>query len=152
MLRKLLYLLPTILLLSLFFVQPLLANSHQEYTVLRVVDGDTIDLVNGERVRLLGINAPEVGQPLYQEAADALTKMVESRKVELEKDPEQNKDKYGRFLRYVFVDGQLINEELVRRGLAWMTAENSSKHFSILKQAEQEAIMERLGVWSTSSS
>lgn len=150
MVNKILYFLPTVLLLTLFFARFSITNDSREYLVIRAVDGDTIDLEGGERVRLLGIDAPEIDQPLYQEASVALKEMVEGRKVRLEKEHEWNKDKYGRLLRYVFVEERFVNLEMVREGLAQLTAENDSKYYSILKQAEQEAIEKRLGIWSVS--
>lgn len=91
-----------------------------EATVTRVIDGDTIE-VNLEgliyRVRYIGIDAPEIGEPCADEATEANRQLVEGKTVWLEKDISET-DKYGRLLRYVYVDDIFVNEELVRLGLA----------------------------------
>lgn len=152
MLRKLPYFLPTFLLVVLSSIQLFVTGNVQEFKVTRTIDGDTMDLENGYRVRLLGIDSPEVGQPFYREATDALKEMTEGKKVKLEKDPRWEKDVYGRSLRYVFMDGLFVNKEMVRKGLARLEADEDSKYYSALEQAEKEAIEKRLGIWSTSSS
>ena len=149
--KRFLYFLPTLLLLALSFSQPFLPNSAQERVVARVIDGDTFDLDNGDRVRLLGIDAPESGQPFFQQATDTLAELVEGGKVKLEKDSQYNKDKYGRLLRYVFVNELFVNRELIRKGLAELMVDENSKYYSDLKQAEEEAKEGKLGIWFSSS-
>jgi micrococcal nuclease len=85
--------------------------------VSKVIDGDSIELQNGIEVRLLGINAPERGQPYYQEATNRLKELVEGKSIVLENDV-QDKDQYGRLLRYIFVDDLFVNLELVKEGYA----------------------------------
>ncbi len=87
------------------------------WLVVEVIDGDTIDLGNGERVRLVGIDTPERGECGYEKAADALSALVLGRQVELVRSDE-DRDRYDRLLRYVDVDGVDAGLELVRRGLA----------------------------------
>lgn len=82
--------------------------------VSRVIDGDTIDLETGERVRLLGINAPERGELYYEEARKALEDLLLEKEVVLERD-EINKDQYGRLLRYVYIDDLFVSCEMVRQ-------------------------------------
>jgi len=91
---------------------------------VRVVDGDTLLLEGGERVRLLGVDAPELaregraGEAGAKEAKEFLRRLAEGRRVRLELDGEP-KDKYGRTLAYVFTEeGEMANEELIRAGLA----------------------------------
>ena len=89
-------------------------------TVIGVTDGDTLDArVDGsvETVRLIGINAPERGECLADEAGRWLRERVEGRTVELVRDV-SDRDRYGRLLRYVELDGADIGVELVRAGLA----------------------------------
>lgn len=86
--------------------------------VARVVDGDTVKLANGETVRLLGIDTPERGQCGYKEAADNLTKMIGGRPVTLAKGPVSDRDKYGRILRYIEVDGRDLNLAQITSGHA----------------------------------
>lgn len=89
-------------------------------TVTRVIainDGDTFETQEGERVRMLGIDAPETYQPGGDIARDILGKYLLGRTVRLESDGE-NKDRYGRILRYVYLGDMLVNGELVRNGYA----------------------------------
>ena len=116
--------------------------------VTDVVDGDTFTLDSGERVRLIGVDTPEMGEEYYAEATEHLTALILNKQVELEGDV-SNRGHYGRLLRYVWIDGMMVNEELVRSGLA------ESKHYSpdtkyqdILDEAEVKAHDSRLGIWS----
>jgi len=84
--------------------------------VERVIDGDTI-VINGSSVRLLGINCAEKGEPYYNEAKLFLEKKVLNKIVKM-KFEKEDVDLYRRKLRYVFVDGENINEKLVEEGLA----------------------------------
>ena len=86
--------------------------------VTAVVDGDTID-VNGQRVRVIGIDTPEVGQCGYAEAARAMTTLVGGRTVTLTSvDTKDNRDRYDRLLRYVDVNGTDAGLALIQQGLA----------------------------------
>jgi micrococcal nuclease len=89
--------------------------------VLRVIDGDTIvvrlDDGSVERVRYLGIDTPEFGEPYSRIATNANKDFVLNKYITMHKDT-KNKDKYNRLLRYVFVDDVFVNFELVERGLA----------------------------------
>ena len=89
--------------------------------VERVVDGDTLLLDTGERVRLIGVDTPETKHPdlpvdpLGLEAAAFVEKRVEGREVELRFDRERF-DPHQRLLAYVYVDGECLNEEIIRAG------------------------------------
>lgn len=85
--------------------------------VSRIVDGDTVELGTGEKVRLLGINTPERGQPYYEESKNRLKELIEGKEVTLERDI-TDKDQYGRLLRHVFLNNENVNIKLVREGLA----------------------------------
>jgi micrococcal nuclease len=149
MIKKLLYFLPTILLVAISIFHSVYPKT-QEQIVVRVLDGDTIELENGDRIRLLGIDAPEIGEPFSQEAKLALEDMLLGRLVKIEKDAAWNKDKYGRLLRYVFLDDKLINCEMVRLGLAENLADKTSKYYDCFLEAEEEAREKKLGLWSSS--
>jgi len=118
--------------------------------VQTVIDGDTLRLENGERVRLIGINAPERGQPYYEEATAALTELTLGQRVRLERDVSE-RDQYDRRLAYVYVGGVMANEELVARGLAkaYPFAPDTSKE-DIFRRAELAAQATDQGMWSTS--
>jgi len=92
--------------------------------IKRVIDGDTIELESGERVRLLGINTPEKGEWLYEEAKKFLNNSIFNKSVFLEQGRE-NKDLYGRSLRYIFIESndsknekKSVNEQLIENGYA----------------------------------
>ena len=91
---------------------------EKEFVVSRVIDGDTIELIDGIKIRYIGINTPEVNQPGGKEATEANRALVEGEKVRLEYDVQQQ-DKYGRTLAYVSLeDGTFVNAELVKQGYA----------------------------------
>lgn len=116
-------------------------------TVVRVVDGDTFVLASGEKVRLIGIDTPEVGELYYDEATASLSDLVLEKQVLLEGDT-SNRDKYGRLLRYVWIDGVLVNEQLVLEGFAEEKAyEPDTKYQPLFEEAEEYAQAHDLGVW-----
>ncbi|MBI3190494.1 thermonuclease family protein [archaeon] len=113
----------------------------------RVIDGDSIELSNNIEVRLLGINTPERGQPYYQESTDRLKKLVEGKNVVLEDDIE-DKDQYGRLLRYVFIDNLFVNLQLVKEGYATVyILQPNTKYETSLRNAENEAKTLKLNIW-----
>jgi endonuclease YncB( thermonuclease family) len=83
-----------------------------------VVDGDTLRLVGGERVRLLGVDAPEKGHPLYQAASEACRSLLGAREVKITVAGDRAHDGYGRTLALVYAGGRLVNEEILSLGLA----------------------------------
>jgi len=121
------------------------------YLVSKVIDGDTIELSNGEKVRLLGINSPEIGEPFGLDAKKYLSEMVEGKNVHLENDSNL-RDGYGRLLAFVFIDDKNINVDLVRSGLAHTFELNKlSKYVKELKDAENYAMANQLGIWKKSN-
>lgn len=125
------------------------------YRVASVVDGDTLRLDNGELVRLIGVDTPELRQrePFSADAAAFTGSFVASAefKVRLTFDT-RRRDKYGRLLAYVWADDRLLNEELVRRGLA--RAELQYSYSSEMKErfrrGEEAARKRGDGIWSAS--
>jgi micrococcal nuclease len=112
-----------------------------------VVDGDTVELADGRRVRYLGINTPEIGQPYAEEARAYNEALVAGREVWLETDV-QEKDQYGRLLAYVWLGDTLVNLELVRQGYAnAYTAPPNLRYADAFVGAEQEAREQGLGLW-----
>jgi micrococcal nuclease len=83
-----------------------------------VVDGDTIDVEGVGRVRLVGVNTPERGQPGYNEAKQYVKDQCLYQTVSLDVDDEKQKDKYGRTLAVVYVAGMNINQQLLKKGYA----------------------------------
>jgi micrococcal nuclease len=121
--------------------------SDETYEVESIIDGDTIKLTNGERVRLIGINTPERGQPYYQEATEKLEELIGSNPVRLEAD-EENEDQYGRWLRYIYVNDTFVNLEIVKSGLATAYEfQPNVKYSDKFSEAEQTAKNSELGIW-----
>jgi micrococcal nuclease len=121
--------------------------------VTRVVDGDTI-VVGDERVRLIGVDTPESVKPgspvecFAREASAFLERLVEGRRVRLERDAEA-RDRYGRLLAYVHRGELFVNAELVRRGYASVaTFPPNVRHVDTLLRAQREARSARRGLWS----
>lgn len=122
--------------------------------VSRVVDGDTIQLETGERVRYIGVDTPESVDPrrpvecLGKEASEKNKEFVKGQEVRLEKDV-SDKDGYGRLLRYVWVGNTMINELLVRQGFAQVaTYPPDVKYQERFLLAEQMAREEKIGLWA----
>lgn len=125
---------------------------EEKANVTRVIDGDTIEVdIQGakEKIRLLDINTPEKKQPYHDEAMNFLKSKVEGKQVLLERGKE-NKDKYGRMLRYVFYNDELINARILQEGLANFYSYQETRYTSKLKNAEQSAREEKIGIWEKS--
>ncbi len=115
--------------------------------VTRVVDGDTIVVEGGESVRLLDIDTPEKGEPCAANATNRLKQLVDGKEVTLVSGTE-NRDKYDRLLRYVFLNDTLINLVMVREGWANLYIFNKDPRFyDSFLEAEQAAKAEKLCVW-----
>lgn len=123
--------------------------------VKRVVDGDTIELETGEKVRYIGINAPESVKPnspvecFGKEASMRNQELVEGKIVRLEKDISEQ-DKYGRLLRFTYLeDGTFVNEWLVREGYARVsTFPPDVAEADRFRLAEREARDSKRGLWA----
>lgn len=125
--------------------------------VVRVIDGDTIEVdIEGRlyKVRYIGIDTPETvhptrgEEPYGKEACDKNKELVEGKIVELEKDVSET-DKYGRLLRYVYVDGLFVNAELVRLGYAQVaTYPPDVKYQDLFLQLQREAREAGRGLWA----
>ncbi len=118
--------------------------------VIKVIDGDTLELDTGERVRLLGINTEERGQKCYDEAKNKLSEMIEGKEIVLEGDL-RDKDKYNRLLRYVYVDGVFVNLELIELGLATTyIIKPNIMHRQEFEASEKSARTENGCIWKKS--
>jgi micrococcal nuclease len=125
------------------------------YDVQSVVDGDTLLLANHARVRLIGADTPETVKPNHPvepwglEASEFTRQFVAGQQVRLEFDRERL-DKYGRFLAYVWVGDRMLNEELIRAGLARAELQYhySSSMKTRFRHAEAEAKSAGRGIWS----
>jgi len=126
-----------------------------EALVVRASDGDTVLLESGDRVRFIGVDTPETHHPelpvqRFGEEASAFTrKHTEGRRVQLEFGPEC-RDKYGRLLAYIWVDGQLLNRSLIRRGYGYAMTRFPHPKMDDFIAAEREARERRYGIWADS--
>ncbi|MCP4263809.1 MAG: hypothetical protein GY774_40830 [Planctomycetes bacterium] len=132
--------------LLIVFCTPALASDIA--LVTRVIDGDTIELATGKKVRYIGIDTPEINEPLGQEIAEYNRSLVKNWKVRLVYDKDKH-DRYGRLLAYVFVDDVFVNALLVKHGLARvMTVKPNTKYKEYFMQLELEAQAAKRGMWS----
>ena len=136
-------------------VQPL----PKEASVRRVVDGDTIELQNRRLVRYIGIDTPEVRQreghrwvfrpePFGVKAMEENRRLVEGKRVTLEYDAEPH-DRYGRLLAYVYLDGHMVNEQLIEAGYARpMRIPPNIKYAERFNTLAQAAKRKNRGIWN----
>ena len=130
-------------------------NKNELFLVKRVVDGDTVELENGQKIRYIGIDTPETVSPdkpiqcFGKEASDKNKALVEGKKVRLEKDVSET-DKYSRLLRYIYLeDGTFVNLQLVKQGFARSsTYPPDVKHQEEFRKAEEEARTSSIGLWA----
>jgi len=120
--------------------------------VVRVIDGDTIDVDLGDdvyRVRYVGVNTPERDESCYAEAVRANKSLVEGQEVTLVVD-RSDTDRYDRLLRYVYVGSTLVNERLIRDGWAEVVLyEPDDGHYDSFVQLEREATRANRGCHSS---
>lgn len=115
--------------------------------VVAVIDGDTIEIEGGERVRYIGIDTPETDECYGPEATQANKELVLGKEVILIRDVE-DRDKYGRLLRYVIANGRFVNTELVRLGYAEPRSYGESVMFQqVLTLFGRYAREEKFGLW-----
>lgn len=146
----------TVLNISSTPISPKIQN--EEFKVSRIVDGDTIEISTGEKVRYIGIDTPETVDPrrpvgcFGKEASDENKKIVGGKSVILEKDISE-RDKYNRLLRYVYIkqtNGNLlfVNDYLVRQGFAKASTYPPDVKFAgQFVEAEREARENNRGLW-----
>jgi micrococcal nuclease len=122
--------------------------------LVRVIDGDTIDvrLASGEvqRVRFIGIDTPERGEPFYREASQINEALLRSGKLILHRDVSQT-DRFDRLLRYVLAGDVFVNYELVKQGYAQSaTFPPDVACADTFLRAQQDARQARRGLWADS--
>lgn len=137
------------------------SSTKETAEVLRVIDGDTIEVsLNNkkETIRLIGIDAPEIVDPrekvecFGKEASDKAKEILTGKTITLESDPTQGeRDKYGRLLRYVFINGENFNKLMLREGYAheYTYQSNPYKYQLEFIQAAKEARENNRGLWSS---
>jgi micrococcal nuclease len=129
----------------LFFLFPFLPPATLTGKAVKIIDGDTFDLLsNGTvyRIRLNGIDCPERGQPYYQQAKNVLGNACFQLQVTVKY---SSKDRNGRLLGDVYVNGKYVNLMLVQQGYAWHFKKYSKD--AQLARAETTARTAKLGLW-----
>jgi micrococcal nuclease len=143
------------------------SQNYSDILVTRAVDGDTLVLENGERVRLIGIDTPEMHesskldrdsnrsktdksaiQQMGKRSYEFTRQLVEGKRVSLEFDVER-RDRYDRLLAYAYLkDGTFVNAEIVKQGYAsLMTYPPNVKYVEIFQKLYQQALENRRGLW-----
>jgi micrococcal nuclease len=125
--------------------------------VKHVIDGDTLAMENGERVRLVGVDTPETKHPnkpvehFGKEAAAFTRRIVEGKRVRLQFDFSQGqKDRYGRTLAYVFLEsGLLLNAEIIKQGYGFTYTRSPFARMDEFRRLEREAREQRRGLWAS---
>ena len=129
-------------------VQPL--PEVETGTVVRVIDGRTIFVRVGKtevEVRYIGVATPEYGHPWYELVTEVNRNWVVGKDVEMERD-RVDSDAQGRLLRYVYVDGAMVNAALIAVGLGSKTTGQNVRYAEGFRRLEAEARSEQLGIWA----
>lgn len=127
-------------------------NIFEEVTITRVVDGDTVVDDQNRKIRLIGINTPEITKPndllcFGKLASQKTTDILLDKKVKLEKDISQT-DKYGRLLRYIWIDNAMINQTLIEMGYAQVdTVPPDIKYHQLFINSQKKAKELSVGLW-----
>lgn len=129
---------------------------NQKHKVMYVGDGDGFAMVPGfgdrhrDFCRLLNVDTPEKGFPGFDESKKFLSDLVYGKDVQIEyqRRDKPTRDKYGRLLVYAFIEGKLVNAEIIREGLSmWVTRWGRGQFRCIIQHAETQACDERKGIW-----
>lgn len=141
--------------------------NNEAYEVVSITDGDTLKIKVSENedakiqtIRLIAVNTPEIHHPTKpvecfgNEAKVFLENLLKDKKVKIETEPkDSDKDKYGRYLRYLFLeDGTNINEAIIKNGYGYeATYVNGYKYQKLFKDAQNYAEQNKLGLWNEST-
>ena len=135
--------------LQVILLCAILGCTQQVTTIsgVEIIDGDTFRLTNGDTVRLIGIDAPELSQPGGKMSREYLAHLLLGKPITLEKGSE-DRDNYNRLLRFVYINDLCINEEMIRQGYAEARylPENPIREYYL--QLEIQAEVTRAGLWS----
>lgn len=114
----------------------------------RVIDGDTIEMSDKQKVRLIGINAPERNQPFYEESKKKLEDLVLGKEIIIKADVATT-DTYGRILAYVYIGDVFVNYEMIKSGVAVTeTIQPNSSHSDEFVAVQVEARKNCAGIWA----
>ena len=135
--------------LQVILLCAILGCTQQVTTIsgVEIIDGDTFRLANGDTVRLIGIDAPELSQPGGKMSREYLAYLLLGKPITLERGPE-DRDNYHRLLRFVYVNDLCINEEMIRQGYAEARYLPESPIREYYLHLEMQAETTRAGLWS----
>ena len=123
---------------------------EDRWTVVRVLDGDTVELLGGDRLRLLALDTPEKNEPLHDEAAALLSRLALNQAARVEF-AGRRRDKYGRLLGYLYIDTLLINKVMIDSGMGCLYLFNDtdvrSKEVVNMLAAQRSALERKVGLW-----
>lgn len=121
------------------------------FQIVRVLDGDTVELRGGDRLRLLAVDTPEKNDPYYKEAKEFLEKLVLNQQAKIEYS-NKRRDRYGRLLGYLYIDTLFINKVIVANGLGYLYLfkdnDLSSNEVQSMLVAQKNAIDRKINLWS----
>ena len=124
--------------------------TYETQTLARVIDGDTIETTNGERVRLIGIDAPERGEAGFDEAKEYLERLLDPGDDVILQPGKDTYDRYGRQLAYVYLGDVFINEAMIASGWALpLPIPPNTLHQETFASAHQRAQNERRGLFQS---
>ena len=123
----------------------------ERFVVIRVIDGDTVELKGGDRLRLLGIDTPEKGERLHDEAANLLEKLARGKKARIEF-AKTRRDRYGRLLGFLYIDDTLFaNRTIIDSGLGYLYLFDDQDldvpQIKELLLAQRTAVERKIGLW-----
>lgn len=134
--------------LFILFLLISFSGFSQTVKVTRVIDGDTYVIETGEKVRMIGINAPEMSTEFGDDAKAHLEKLIGNREVMLVEDSKAGKkDKYKRLLRYTIVEGEDINQRMVCDGFAVAYTRFKFTKKQSYKDCQEMAELASIGMW-----
>ncbi|OGF44798.1 MAG: hypothetical protein A2452_08845 [Candidatus Firestonebacteria bacterium RIFOXYC2_FULL_39_67] len=149
-----------IVFLSLFLIfsvtsaEENLISAREKAKIAKVFDGDTLLLQDGRTIRLIGVDSPETNHPTLpvqrfgKEASEFSKRFAEGKDCEVEFEEQNKKDVHGRFVAYVYVEGKLLNAELLKGGFAYVYTKYDFRLKQDFIKYQKQAIKERKGLWN----
>jgi micrococcal nuclease len=135
------------IIVSIFFLFSQICIA-QKAKVTRVIDGDTYVVESGERVRMIGIDAPEMSTEFGGDAKEHLKTLIEGKTIEMKPDTKTgNKDRYNRLLRYTVLNGEDINLRMVCDGFAIAYTKFKFSKAEVYTSCQINAESSDLGMW-----
>lgn len=126
-------------------------SPDDRFIVTKVVDGDTVELKGGDILRLLSIDTPEKGEPLYDRATSFLKRLSLGKVAKIEY-AQTRRDRYGRLLGYLYIDSIFVNKAIIDSGLGYLYLfkDNDAKRSetTLMLKSQQTAIDSKIGLWS----